>query len=198
MNTYGAKLNAQELRNAEYSGLFKEFVYRFSAETLDQWLGWGLFNRQQIAEMRDAEFVSDLTVLVLRGRQAVSKAVLDTAYRAYENEFEELESVEARLARLRSDIGKLFAAGLKPFRSRMWAYTLFDLLQDLRFGGSIAERPTTKPRKIDLADLGERLDEIGAKLAMSSIPLEVLSATRGAATDLKSRQARYQYLKQQL
>ena len=56
MNTYGARLNYQELRNANFSGLFKEVAYRASAETLDSWLVWGLFNRQQIAEMKDVEF----------------------------------------------------------------------------------------------------------------------------------------------
>lgn len=198
MNTYGAKLNAQELRNAEYSGIFKEFVYRFSAETLDRWLEWGLFNRQSVAEMRDAEFVSDLALLVITGRQSVSKGTLDSAYAKYEEQFDLLDAVEARLARFRSDLDSLFTAGsLKSFRSRMWAYSIIDLLQDLRYDGPLqGTKSRDKPRKLDLDFTREALEEVGERLRSGDIPAAVLSATRGAATDAGSRKARFEFLRE--
>lgn len=195
MNTYGAKLNAQELRNAEYSGLFKEFVYRFSADTLDRWLHWGLFNRQSIAEMRDAEFVSDLALLTLTGRQSVSKAILDKTYARFEEDFPQLDDVESRLIRFREDLDELFAGDdLQSFRSRMWTYSLVDLLQELRFKGALETGGRSRPRKLDLHALRGSLTDVAARLASGVIPAPVLTATRGAANDAGSRQARLDYL----
>ena len=48
MNTYGSQLNAQELRNAKYDGLFKEVSYRLAADSLDRWLQWGLFSNKRL------------------------------------------------------------------------------------------------------------------------------------------------------
>jgi len=195
MNTYGAKLNAQELRNAEFSGLFKEFVYRFSADTLDRWLEWGLFNRQAIAEMRDAEFVSDVVLLVLSGRQSVSKTVLDKAYKDFEEQFPQLEHVEGRLDHLRADLDVLFSgAELKTFRSRMWTYSLLDLLQFRRFGGPLSASKRSKAQAVDLDALKTKLAKVAEKIAAANVPASVLTATRGAANDAGSRKARFEYL----
>lgn len=197
MNTFGAKLNAQELRNAEHSGVFKEFIYRFSAETLDRWLGWGLFTRQEIAEMRDAEFTSDLVVLLVQGRGAATKSVLDKMYEKHENSFPQLDAVTDRLDRIRDDLDTLFDGdGLRSFRSRMWTYTLVDLLNQRRYGVPIGEEKprSPKPRRVDLERLRTRLEELGTRVAAAQLPPKVLTATRGAANDAKSRQARYDFV----
>ncbi len=195
MNTYGAKLNAQELRNAEYSGFFKEFVYRFSADTLDRWLAWGVFNRQQIAEMRDVEFVSDLALLVLTGRQAVSKTTLDHAYGRYEERFDNLEAVETRLDSFRSDLDELLAGGaLSGLRSRMWMYTLVDLLQELRYRGPMSTPATSRRHRVDLKRLQSRLEDAQTALKAGDVDNSVVSATRGAANDLSSRQTRFEFV----
>lgn len=197
MNTFGAKLNAQELRNAEYSGVFKEFVYRFSAETLDRWLGWGLFTRQAIAEMRDAEFTSDLVVLLVRGRGATTKTVLDKMYEDHEDSFPQLDAVSDRLDQIRDDLDTMFAGdALRSFRSRMWTYTLVDLLNQRRYGGAIGEEKprNPKPKRVDLQRLRAQLGELGTRITTGQVPQNVLTATRGAANDAKSRQARYEFV----
>jgi hypothetical protein len=197
MNTFGAKLNAQELRNAEYSGVFKEFIYRFSAETLDRWLDWGLFNRQGIAEMRDAEFTSDLVLLLIRGRGPTTKTILDKAYNDHEDSFPQLDAVSRRLSRIRDDLDTLFdGEALRAFRSRMWTYTLVDMLNQRRYRDPIGARGSVgaKPKRIDLERLRSQLEILGSSVATGQIPPDVLTATRGAANDAKSRQARYDFI----
>jgi hypothetical protein len=51
MNATGIKLNAQELRNAEWFGAFKSLVYRIAYENLNRWVDWGVFNLSGISRM---------------------------------------------------------------------------------------------------------------------------------------------------
>ena len=42
MNATGTQLNEQELRNAEWSGEFKQTAYNLSYDQLENWLDWGV------------------------------------------------------------------------------------------------------------------------------------------------------------
>jgi hypothetical protein len=67
LNTYTVRLNAQELRNAEFFGAFKQAVYRLALDHYAFWLNKGILTDQQIARMDEAELVSELAVTMLGG-----------------------------------------------------------------------------------------------------------------------------------
>lgn len=108
MNTYGAKLNAQELRNAQFSGLFKELAYGLASDFYDYWLGWGTLNKQQIAEMRDAEFTGDLMLLSIDGASATTRKRLDDAYERFDETFEQADDCAERVRELMSTLDSIF------------------------------------------------------------------------------------------
>lgn len=94
MNSTGFKLNDQEIRNATYFGEFKEAAYGLAYGQYQRWLKWDIFNKQEIAQMREVELTSDLMGLVLRGVQARTKSSLNGLYKTYDDEFEKRSSVE--------------------------------------------------------------------------------------------------------
>ena len=59
MNSTGVKLNAQELRNAEFFGEFKEVCYELATEQLNRWRHWGIFSPDRIARMMEVELTSE-------------------------------------------------------------------------------------------------------------------------------------------
>ena len=151
--SYGSQLNAQELRNAKYDGLFKEVSYRLSADALDRWLNWGLFSRQEIAEMRDVEFTSDVLLLTLHGTQSATRKVLDDAYEDYSTEFVHMDASVDRFRSLSDLVETGFALGddVRRMVTKMWAYSLFDVLQRLAYGGPIFQTGEGKPKRVTVA-----------------------------------------------
>jgi hypothetical protein len=196
MNTYGARLNAQELRNANFSGLFKEVSYRTSAETLDYWLRWDLFNRQQVAEMQDVEFTSDLFLLLLRGPEAATKPVLDKAYRDYDETFDELEPCLDRFVALRETVDAAYASRESFPRavSKMWTYSLFDALQRATYGGPLSETGERQAKRVARSKIVAACTRVQKVLEAERRPAAIERATRGAASDRASREARARYM----
>ena len=62
LNTYSVPLNAQELRNGRYFGLFKQSVYELAHEHLEFWRRHGIFSKRSIVRMLEVEFVSELLI----------------------------------------------------------------------------------------------------------------------------------------
>jgi len=85
LNRNVARLNSQELRNARYAGRFISKALDLAAYPF--WADAGIATRARIQRMLDVEFVSELYLLVMRGKPQDGKAsVLDEAYSMYDEE----------------------------------------------------------------------------------------------------------------
>ena len=94
MNRYVVKLSPQVLRNARAKGAFKDFVDR-----LAKWPFWThnrVFSDLQIRRMKVAEFVAELSILIIEGPQD-KKAAVDLYYGKYIDAFGTGNSVETQL-----------------------------------------------------------------------------------------------------
>lgn len=199
MNTYGTKLNAQELRNAQYDGLFKEISYELAADFFDYWLDWKTLNTQEIAEMRDAEFTSDLMLLALEGNQTTTKSRLDKAYENYDSEFELADECTERVTEVMEVLNDVFREqeAVRRLTKRMWLYSFFDAIQRVRLGGPL-EGPKVRKKKISLRTLKSVARELNEDLEADEIPEQLSKAIRGAANDKSSREIRAQHLVERL
>ncbi|EHJ98858.1 DUF262 domain-containing protein [Agrobacterium tumefaciens] len=95
INRYTVKLNAQELRNAAYSGFFKSAAYDLGYRYVDYWIKSGILAPSNVNRMSEAELASDLLGSFLVKVQS-SKSI-DSYYRNYEDEEGALPSATARL-----------------------------------------------------------------------------------------------------
>lgn len=82
LNKYLTPLNAQELRNATYSGPFIKQVEKLADD--DYWAENKIVSAAQIRRMKDLEFVSNLLIGVLHGPQAGASKIVDDYYKQYE------------------------------------------------------------------------------------------------------------------
>ena len=86
INTNSIQLNAQELRNGRYFGVFKQAVYEAALQHLTFWRETGLMTEAAIARMAEAQLVGELFVLQLDGLQD-KKGSLDEFYANLDHEW---------------------------------------------------------------------------------------------------------------
>lgn len=195
MNSTGYKLNAQELRNAEFYGEFKTTAYELASEQLERWRKWKLFSPDSIARMHEVELTSELMLLIMNGVLAKRKITIDNYYRFFDDSFLDEAEVSRRFRRTMDQIDRLFddAVLQDSFRNRNMFFALFALVYGQMFEiRETSSLPDRTPLKKALAKkLDTRLAEVAAGGARSiqdqSAPVEVLKVTRGAVTDAGSR-----------
>ena len=146
--------------------------------------------------MRDVEFTSDVLLLVLNGTQSATRPVLDKAYEDYANEFEHMDASVDRFRLLSDLVGSGFALGddVRRMITKMWAYSLYDVLQRLAYGGPIGSTGDRKPKRVSVATVRNLCLNAQACITGGSLPAAVEKATRGAASDKGSREARATFL----
>lgn len=206
MNSTGVKVNEQELRNAHFTGQTKQLCYRLGYEWLDQWMDWGVFSRSQISRMKEVELTSELLLLMRDGLSAKRQKGIDDFYALYESDevdfpyekraVQRFSAVMSSLDDIMSpDLGELYGetGGRSPYTTQGWFYVLFALLYDLLYGGQKLGE-TAKRQTIDISDIRSHLGQRAAQLRAGDFSDELLKALRGAATDTKSRQTRFDFL----
>lgn len=119
INRYTVKLNAQELRNAKYSGFFRTYAYEVGYEYLDYWLESKILTQARVTRMAEAEMASDLLGTFLT--QIQSSKAIENYYKAFDEEEGDLPDA---LKNLRSAIQ--IAAKIYPsteLRLSAWSST---------------------------------------------------------------------------
>lgn len=194
LNATGVRLKPQELRNAEYYGVFKNLMYELAYEQLERWREWRIFSEDQIARMDEVELTSDLSLNMMRGLQGKTQKKLDNLYKSYDGEFVAAPELSRRFRRVMDTIddllGPLIADSI--FHRTVNFFTLFVLIYDQLYGlDSGLQRTEIKqtPR-----NLTECLLKANVNLRDGKVPPKVLDAMGRASADLGRRRTRLQYL----
>ena len=107
INSVSKSLNAQEKRNAKFSGEFKQFCLTQSTTRLDLWRNIGVFSANDIARMTEVQFVSDVALNLLKGLSDFSPAALDRVYKEYDEEFDRADEISGRLENIFEHLYKI-------------------------------------------------------------------------------------------
>lgn len=194
MNATGLKLKPQELRNAEYFGVFKQLMYSLALEQLDRWRAWGIFTETDIARMQEVEEVSDLVITMLDGVHGKTQEKIDDHYKKYDDRFPVKDEVARRFHAVIEDIDSIVGSELPElqFRRKTLFHTLFSLFYDLKYGmGAPMEKakPRQLPKGLHAAILAASKD-----IAAGDLPEDLIKLLRGATSHLPSRKARLEFL----
>jgi hypothetical protein len=170
LNTYSVPLNAQELRNGRYFGLFKQSVYALAYEHLEFWRRHKVFTEQNIARMLEAEFVSEVLIAFLDGMQDKKKSI-DKYYERYDESFAQRAQLEKRFRDVVDDIEASLSDHLREtaFRRPPLLYTLFCAVYHRRYGLPEFQAPT--PRKAmsrdDRLSFSEAVQRLSEKIEIA-------------------------------
>jgi hypothetical protein len=196
LNSTGVKLKAQEIRNAEFVGPFKQTMYALAYEQLGRWRDWYIFTENEIARMDEVELTSDLVYMMFNGLTGMTQANISALYKKNEIEFPEEEFVQERFRAVMEAID-ISVGGMipgSPYSRRVLFHTLFTLFYDLLYGLKDDLAPA-KARAVPPAIRG-CLNAAGIKLGSADLPDELAKSLRGATNDRATRLSRLNYLRE--
>lgn len=88
INAYTAPLSAAEKRHATYQGAFKWFIVELADEFTSVLESLRIFTAKQLARMQDAEFMSDMVLVLEKGVIQKSSKSIELLYKTYDKEYE--------------------------------------------------------------------------------------------------------------
>ena len=195
INRNVARLTAQELRHAKFSGVFASRVEEL-ATVLEESMPKD-FPRIATAskrQMKDAEFVAQLLLLTERGIDTYSQDDLDAAYSARDEEWEESARVEreyrASLAILEQWSDDILGGEARRLRNQADFYSLYGAVLDLTRNGWTADQ------HIGVARLEEFMRIVNSDVHRqdSDDAKRYFEAARSASNDVAQRRDRVRIL----
>lgn len=97
INSISKTLNPQEKRNAQYSGEFKQFSLSQAAERVAFWRSTDIFSANEIARMQEVQFISDLTINMIRGLSDFNATAITNFYRDNDSDFPQMDDIQKRM-----------------------------------------------------------------------------------------------------
>jgi uncharacterized protein DUF262 len=194
INSTGADLNRQELRNAQFYGEFKTLAYRLAFQNLPYWRKWQLFSDEQIARMDEVEAISDFMLAMMRGVEGKSQPRLDRAYKEFDDEIVASTQLTDKLQKVLDEIDRVFGASLSKtaFRRPVLFYSLFTACYDHMYGMAVKYSKPRKARPLPTGSAGS-LVAVSSKIVSGSIPEKVRDAIERATADTGRRRVRHEF-----
>ena len=87
MNAYTLPLNEAEKRHSIYTGEFKFYINELSDNLNEFFVEFGVFTDREILRMKDAEFLSEVSLSIEKGIVSLSPRQLDNIYKGYDESF---------------------------------------------------------------------------------------------------------------
>jgi hypothetical protein len=134
LNSTTTTLNPQELRNAEYDGLFLRLTNELSK--LEIWEEIGLFTGFDYRRMKDIEFISSLLLFLRLGiEEEVTQANINKAYDTFNEEYTQYEDDRQLFTELIDYIKIVINDNdivMKFLRKKVHFYSLFNVVYYLK------------------------------------------------------------------
>ncbi len=127
LNRTNATLNPQELRNAEFSGLFIRLADEISKEKF--WNDFSIFNSADIRRMNDIQFISTLLIFLRLGiEEETTQSSINRVYDLYNETYPEAEDDKELLISVLNLLRKIIRERpsiLDIIKKKTHFYTLF-------------------------------------------------------------------------
>jgi uncharacterized protein with ParB-like and HNH nuclease domain len=191
LNSVSKTLNAQEKRNAKFSGDYKQFCLREAAKRLPIWRNLNIFSANDVSRMQEVQFVSDLGLNYLNGLSDFSNTALDKIYKQYDEAFPPEEKLQRRFERVFNLVAALPPVAVRDtiFNRQPLFFSLCIVLDSAK-GKMSPESVATALHKID-AMFAAKIDIADRKKDEA----EFITACTASTQRIKSRQIRHAYLK---
>lgn len=194
LNSTGIKANHQELRNAQYFGVFKTLMYDLALEQLPRWREWKVFDETSIARMKEVELTSEFAMLISRGLGGRSQKEIDAFYKKHDKKLVIAAELSKRFRLTMDAIADTVGADLPQlsFHRVSLFYALFAYFYDRLFGLKSALK-RKKPARLK-AGLRARIIKTDELLQNDDLPEDLEKALRGATSEHYTRLARYNFV----
>lgn len=152
INRYTVKLNAQELRNAQFSGFFKTAAFKIGYSNVQSWLDAKILTKTGVSRMAEAEFASDLLATFLNKIQS-SKSI-DQSYRNFEEEEGEIPVAVETLTKALSYVYSVYPPDTLPGTAWSSQHMFYSLVAS--FGHIIKQFSNLTATRLDVTIFSEK------------------------------------------
>jgi len=199
LNSYGVRLNTQELLNAKYFGVYKQFVYGLGYDYSAFWETNRIFSPANMLRMKEAEFVSELLAAILGGIQETKAA--EKYYKIYDDEFANKEEITVRFHNVMDMIGNIFSGdlSLSKFSLSPLFYSLFVVLYHMNYGipDFPFDRVEINPKKYSqVRSALDEIEELFIAEGLTAMQQDFITACKKSTTHKINKKKRCDYLAQ--
>lgn len=192
MNATGTKLNDQELRNAEYFGVFSQVARNLAQSYLSTWREWRIFNDTDFSRMREVEFTSELLILTEFGIQEKTQRGIENYYKRFDEEYPRSQEIITVVMDIMDIISRELSELIwrTPYANTAIFYSLFAALLDLRYGPVISRQEgPLEPRDLP-PHTGDAIRGLAAQLrSREKMPANVIEALNSRSNRASNRRA---------
>lgn len=196
LNSFTLPLNAQEKRNAIWSGQFKTLIYKLSSLYSTFWDEFKIFSDKSIARMGEAQFISEVVVTLDVGFQNYSKKKIDDSYKKYDQEFTNFNNYFESFNYVMSILGNLLENNQirSLFKKQAWFFTLFVAIYEKVFFEPGSNRKNFSAKHLDIERLENSLIEIVNMYNNDGLPADITLLFRQGTGTGSNRRSRHDYL----
>jgi hypothetical protein len=190
LNAVSKTLNAQEKRAAQYSGEFHQFCLREAVDRLYLWREMNIFTATEISRMTEVQFTAEVAMAMVVGMSDFSAARIDAAYKGWDEDFPERDSVTKRLDRVYDKVASLKLEAVKDTifsRSPVFYSLVLVLDQATRL-------PSKSAMEQILVDIDARFSDPRPLSQRPKEDVEFVSACTASTQRIRSRETRFNYI----
>lgn len=186
INSISKSLNAQEKRNAAYSGEMKQLCLKQASSRTNFWRNYGIFSANDIARMNETQFISDIVFNFINGLSDYSSAKLDAVYKKYDESFDQAESISERLDKAFDQIAALPPERITDtiFSRSPILFSLILVIDDIH--------PTNQALEKVILAIDERYN---SEQNLSEKDLKFIDACKATTQRIAQRKVRDQYIR---
>lgn len=165
MNAYTAPLNPAEKRHAQFEGPFKWFILEANATIGPRLVELGVVTSRQSVRMQDAEFLTELAIVLEHGIANKSEKALLDIYRKYDREFPREREYRDKLGEFINLLESEFLPLRETFMMKSYVcHSLFCALMQKKYGIPGGENLRIATDGVFYSNLHQTLDNL-SKLA---------------------------------
>jgi hypothetical protein len=107
MNSYTVPLNPEEMRNAEFQGPFKWFIYEMGQQTNGVITSLSVFTDKSLVRMQDLKLLTEISHAMLNGITTTNNSSLKKIYTDYDELFPEEDKLGTALSHAFDKLGQM-------------------------------------------------------------------------------------------
>lgn len=201
MNAYTAPLNPAEKRHAQFEGAFKWFITESAGELGPKLVNMNVLSSKQAIRMQDAEFITELAIVLDAGIVDKSEKSLGHIYKKYDKDFPQEGDYRARIYEFMAVLEQDFAPLRGTYLTKSYVcHSLFCAMMQKKYGIPDGDSLGRKTDGIFYSSLQATLDALGALAGAHELQdvsggfKEYVEASLSTTHRVKQRQIRSQWL----
>lgn len=163
MNAYTAPLNPAEKRHAEFEGPFKWFIIEATADIGPRLVEFNVLTAKQAIRMQDAEFLTELAIVLEQGIVDKSEKSLTHIYKKHDKAFPREQEFRDHISEFMEVLEQHFAPLKETFITKSYVcHSLFCALMQKKYGIPGGENFGTSPEGVFFTNLQGTIDALSA------------------------------------